>query len=101
MQCCELSATKHCTGLETALFSLSEGLHDVYLYKLCAFSQWWAGMCVTMLLLRDRFGCGVTFPLRDFLVCVAVYTENDSGLRTCRQREGEGDGYAGGKRPAP
>lgn len=58
-------------------------------------------MCVTMLLLRDRFGCGVTFPLRDFLVCVAVYTENDSGLRTCREREGEGDGYAGGERPAP
>lgn len=43
-------------------------------------------MRVTMFLLRDRFGRGVTFPLRDFLVCVTVYTENDSGLRTCRER---------------
>lgn len=46
-------------------------------------------MCVTRLLLRDRFSCRVTFPLRDFLVCMAVYTQNDSVLRTYRESERE------------
>lgn len=55
--------------------------------SLCVSSQWWAGVCVTRLLLRDRFACRVTFPLWDFFICMAVYTYNDSELSTWGGRE--------------
>lgn len=43
-------------------------------------------MCVTRLLLRNRLGCRVTSALWNFLICVAVNTQNDSVLGTCRDR---------------
>lgn len=48
------------------------------------FLQWRAGVCVTRLLLRNRLGCRVTSALWNFLICVAVNTQNDSVLGACR-----------------
>lgn len=44
-------------------------------------------MCVTRLLFGDRLGRGVTFPLGDFLVRVAVHAEDESELGACREPE--------------
>lgn len=44
-------------------------------------------MCVTRLLVRDWLGCRVTFPLWDFLIRVAVHTEDDPELGAYREPE--------------
>lgn len=44
-------------------------------------------MRVTRLLVGDWLGCGVTFPLWDFLIRVAVHTEDDSELGAYREPE--------------
>lgn len=44
-------------------------------------------MCVARLLVEDWLGCRVTFPLWDFLIFVAVHTEDDSELGAYREGE--------------
>lgn len=44
-------------------------------------------MRVTRLIFGDWLGCRVTFPLRDLLICVAVYTDDDSELGAYRGSE--------------
>lgn len=56
-------------------------------YLGCVFSQWRTRVRVTRLLVGDWLGCRVTFPLWDFLIRVAVHTEDDSDLGACREPE--------------
>lgn len=51
------------------------------------FSQWRARVRVTRLIFGDWLGCGVTFPLWDLLISVAVYTDGDSELGAYRGSE--------------
>lgn len=44
-------------------------------------------MRVTRLIFGDRLGCRVALPLRDLLVCVAVYADDDSELGAYRGSE--------------
>lgn len=48
-------------------------------------------MHVTRLLLRDRLGCRVTFPLWDLLISVAVYAVDDSQLGAYRKTDRRND----------
>lgn len=63
------------------------GNGSVCVFLGCVFSQWRASVRVTRLIFGDWLGCRVTFPLWYLLICVAVYTDDDSELGAYRGSE--------------